>query len=296
MTKTTPTPEDHKIVVRNIDFGLEDPTIPKYWHSDCPGITNYLNALSVLFPEGETFFIDSARPYAKDIEDPKLRAEIKGFMTQEALHTREHVAYNDMLVRQGYPADKLEARLKKDLDMGRKMLPKSAQLAITCSLEHWTATMANALLCDPEALDGADPRMANVWRWHAVEETEHKAVCYDLYQEAVTKELGEKAAYRQRIRSHIMVALPFQIWTFIFWLQFMKAAGELGNMKAWWNTFRFLWLRKNSVMRRVTREWFHYFRKDFHPWDHDNKHFIEEWDAGAESTSEVPEQFKPQAA
>ena len=99
-------------------------------------------------------------------------------MTQEMLHTREHVALNEMLKRHGIKSDALNDLLKRFAVFGHKRLPKKAQLAITVSAEHWTATLAELVLQDGEAMKGADPKMAALWTWHAVEETEHKAVWF----------------------------------------------------------------------------------------------------------------------
>src|SRR3546814_1673082 len=53
------------------------------------------------------------------------------------------------------------------------------QLAGTCALEHFTATLAHAILSDPAHLAGAETEAQRMWRWHAIEEIEHKAVAYD---------------------------------------------------------------------------------------------------------------------
>ena len=68
-----------------------------------------------------------------------------------------------------------------------------ARLAATVALEHLTAILAAALLDGRSgSLAGADPRVAELWRWHAVEETEHKSVAFDVY--AVVRRLPEAAA------------------------------------------------------------------------------------------------------
>ena len=73
------------------------------------------------------------------IDDPALKKEIQGFIGQEAMHSREHQAYNDHLQAAGLPAHTLDRRLKFILDLQKKHLPPSFNLAVTIALEHYTA-------------------------------------------------------------------------------------------------------------------------------------------------------------
>ncbi len=274
------------ITPRNIDFGFDE-TVHYNWLDGCPGKSNLLNAMSLLFPAGETFFIDSTRPFLKEVQDPKLKKEIKNFMTQEAIHTREHEAYNEMLERDGLPAKKIEAEVWRDLKMGRKVLNKYQQLGVTVALEHWTAVLANGLLSNPEALDGAHPQMRNVWLWHAVEESEHKAVCFDLMRVAIPDEEEFEKARKRALR---MVSIPFMARTFIYYTRLMYASGNLFNFKAHWSTMKYAW-GKPGIFRKMWPEFKDYFRAGFHPWDHDNREYIEKWDAEAKAIDQAPEAF-----
>src|SRR5690554_7843610 len=66
----------------------------------------------------------------------------------------------------------------------RKNMSAKHRLAITCALEHFTAILAHQVLTNPELIKGMHPGFKEMWRWHAVEETEHKAVAFDVYQQA----------------------------------------------------------------------------------------------------------------
>lgn len=101
---------------RDIRFALPAERI-KDWHEQGPFITHFFNALSLLFPQGELFFMDSVRHYRQRIDDPALKQEIQGFIGQEAMHSREHLAYNDLLQAAGLPAHRLDRRLKFFLDL-----------------------------------------------------------------------------------------------------------------------------------------------------------------------------------
>ena len=53
---------------------------------------------------------------------------------------------------------------------------------MTAAYEHFTAVLATGMLTHPEWLAGTSAELALLWRWHAVEESEHKAVAFDLYR------------------------------------------------------------------------------------------------------------------
>ena len=64
-----------------------------------------MTALSALFPEGEQFFVNSTRAVRND---PKLlilsitKKEISAFIGQEAMHSKEHLAFNAAAQTYGY--------------------------------------------------------------------------------------------------------------------------------------------------------------------------------------------------
>ena len=157
---------------RDIHFALPAERITN-WHEQGPFITHFFNALSLLFPQGELFFMDSVRHYRQRIDDPELKKAIQGFIGQEAMHSREHVAYNDLLQAAGLPAHTLDRRLKFILDLQKKHFAPSFNLAITIALEHYTAMLAEILLSDPSRFGDSLKGYQQMWYWHALEETEH---------------------------------------------------------------------------------------------------------------------------
>src|SRR5215217_5184635 len=154
MTATTlPTPADLSITPRDRRFGREAAT-PRLWHGGSVEATAIYNALSTTFPVGEAFFVESVRAFRKGAP-PKLAEEIKGFTTQEAIHSREHDAFNRRAGESGYDLSKLEARVAYRLSV-TKTKPPIVSLAATMALEHFTAILAHQLLANPRHLDGAD--------------------------------------------------------------------------------------------------------------------------------------------
>src|SRR5690349_16719467 len=163
------------ITPRNIRFDF-DPSLPADWHSGEPGITVFYDALSLTFPEGERFFIHSVRNFSSQVSDAALKQDVEAFTSQESIHSREHMAYNALLRARGVPVEKFDKLIRTGIRLAERHLPKKALLAATCAYEHYTALFAELLLGDERVLAGAHPFYRDLWRWHAMEEEEHKAV------------------------------------------------------------------------------------------------------------------------
>ncbi|PHS65194.1 MAG: metal-dependent hydrolase [Thalassobium sp.] len=255
---------------RKMEFEFELDDIPKYWYGDDIFKSTFMNALSCLFPEGERMFMDAVRDHQHKISDPQLLQQIKGFIKQEAIHGHEHAQYNDFLKKWNYPIDKIMSFEKKEKIWMKKWLPRKHRLAITCALEHFTAIMAHQILTNPESTEGMHPQFKEMWRWHAVEETEHKAVAYDVYQQAV-------GSYWLRVITMINITVLFCLRTSIIQAIFLWKDGQLFNPKVWWKGFQFYFL-KPGLVPTIFRDYLDYFRRDFHPWDHDNRELLGKWE------------------
>jgi uncharacterized protein len=256
---------------RDLRFALPAERI-KNWHEQGPFITHFFNALSLLFPQGELFFMDSVRHYRQRIDDPALKKEIQGFIGQEAMHSREHVAYNDLLQAAGLPAHKLDHRLKVVLDLQKKYLPASFNLAVTIALEHYTAMLAEILLSDPSRFGESVKGYQQMWCWHALEETEHKAVAFDVWNTVIKPGPGR---YLLRTGSMLFTTVLFWLVVFDFHLHLLIADRRAGgHLKGLWRMLKFLYGPK-GVFPRMALPWLHYFKPGFHPWDHDNRARLE---------------------
>ncbi len=260
--------------VRDVTFGLPG-DVPRHWHGDRAAVTLFFNNLSVLFPEGERFFIRSVSRYRKRLDDPELLAEVRAFSRQEGVHTREHEAYNAMLRAQGYDVDGLERGVKRLLWLPRLTGRRAERvsLAVTVALEHWTAMLAHFVLEDDSIMDGAHPSMAALWRWHAAEECEHKSVAFDVY-EAVG------GGHRLRIWAMLLASALF--WTRVIQQQwhFMRRDGIALDLREWVDLGRFLFVEQRAL-RRLLPIWASFFRRDFHPWQLDDAHLLDRWRDGA---------------
>lgn len=260
--------EVQQIPVRDVRTGVE--TVPKAWHAAGRAVTFFFDNLSLLFPEGERFFMRSVRRCASAVSDPDLAHAVRSFVGQEAMHTREHERYNAMLRGHGHPVDRLERRVKWLLARGRR-LPPRVQLAITVALEHYTAHLGRIVLSDPRVLEGAHPEMAKLWRWHALEEVEHKRVAHEVFEAA-------GGTYLERLAG-MAIAAPF-FWCVLLWnqLAMMRADGCAGDMREWRALLRYLFVDPGG-MARVLSGTIGYLRPGHRPSDVDDAPLVETWRA-----------------
>ncbi len=242
------------------------------WHGQGMVVTHFFNALSLLFPAGERFFMDSVRNYRDRIDDPVLRQQVLGFIGQEAMHTREHIEYNEALQANRLPARKLDRRVWAVLGWMKRVMPASLQLAHTVAAEHYTAMLAGLLLDDPSRLDGAEDGYRQMWVWHALEETEHKAVSFDVWNAVM--EPGAKR-YLLRVGTFLMTTLTFWPVVFLIHTRLIRADRHAGErIRGMGRMIRFLYGPRHGVFPRIAREWLSFFRPGFHPWDHDNRRHL----------------------
>ncbi len=263
---------------RDVHFDLAGMDV-RNWHPEGMHVAHFFNALSLTFPDGERFFIETVRRYRDQITDPQLQAEVRGFIGQEAMHGREHEAWNQLLTDAGLPTAKIQRWLNRNIDLGRKLLSHRAQLATTMALEHYTAEMADLMLGKPELLAGADPRAAALWRWHAIEETEHKAVAFDVYQ-AVHGDT--RSAWWTRVRTMWMVTIEFWLEVFVYHVTLVRADGGGADWRGWWRAFRYLWIYPGTL-RMIPGAVWRYCRRGFHPWEKDNRAYVDAWKADPQS-------------
>lgn len=169
-----------RIPVRKMGFDFSQ--VPKRWFFDSIVTSHTANALNMVFPAGERFFVRSVRHYMKQIEDPALRKRVRGFAGQEASHGHEHEQAFLLLEDQGLEIRPwLEWYEHIAFEIIEKRAPPVLRLSITAALEHLTATMAERGL-GTDLLDNAHPVMRDLLRWHAAEEIEHKSVAFDVLQ------------------------------------------------------------------------------------------------------------------
>ena len=269
--------------VRRMDFEFGE--VPRYWAANDAGLTHFMTTLSALFPEGEQFFVDSTRAVRKHpkLSDPDLQREISAFIGQEAMHSKEHLAFNSSAQSYGYDIRTMEQQTGKVIRTGTKVLTtllkpfgvtkEMIDLTGTCALEHFTAVIAAELLQnkDVQAMFN-DSTMHQLWMWHAVEENEHKGVVFDVYTAIYGH--GLKAYTMRAIAMIIAMGLIFMTQSY-FTAQLMKIDGKL-TWKDSKYMLKFMYARKGFMTRQIP-ELLDFFRPNFHPNDSDTDQLLADW-------------------
>ena len=279
-TASLPTPADLDITPRDRRFG-RDAATPRHWHCGRVEATAIYNALSSTFPKGEAFFVESVREF-RGGTPPRLAEEIKAFTTQEVIHSREHLAFNRRAADAGYDLSSLEKRVDERLAV-TKSKPPIVSLAATMALEHFTAILAHELLRDPAHLEGADAEAAELWRWHACEEIEHKGVAYDTWLHA-TRDWTRWKRWKVKAQVMLYVTRNFLVDRTAGALELMRQDGVTG-LRAWAMLLSYLWVRP-GMFRKIGGAWLKYFLPGFHPWNEDDRALLAAYDAGAKAGAE----------
>jgi len=275
------TPQDLTITPRDRRFG-RGTRQEHWWMGGDPVATAFYNALSATFPKGEAFFVESVRMF-REGTPPKLAGEIKAFVTQEVMHSREHVQFNKRALEAGYDMTPLEDRVEWRLSITRSR-PPIVNLAATMCLEHFTAILAHQLLKQPRHLAGADAESAALWRWHSIEEIEHKGVAYDTWLHA-TKDWPRRKRWKVKLKVMLFVTRNFIVDRTWGTLELLRQDGITGA-RAWARMFWFAWVRP-GMLRKIFGAWLAFFLPGFHPWKHDDRNLIAAAEQGLKAHGEA---------
>jgi len=273
--------------VRRMNFDFND--VPEYWMNGSAGLTHFMTALSALFPAGEKFFIDSVRAvrYHPSIKDDEvLQKEISAFIGQEAMHTQEHVNFNASAQKFGHDVETLEkftdtaiqtaikafVKIVKPFGMTKEMV----DLTATTALEHFTATIASQLLVNKHIQElMTDETMSTMWYWHAIEENEHKAVAFDVYEGVFGK--GVKA-YALRTSSLVFAMTLIFLIQSSFVLRLLKHDKKL-NLDELSVIYKYAYSPSKGIITGMAKEMLAYFKPGFHPNDLDTVGLLKTWKA-----------------
>ena len=246
--------------VRRPDFDFSN--TPKYWFGDNPVLTHFIQGMAALFPDGEMFFVKSVRAVRDQVKDEALQREISAFIGQEAMHSKAHLALDNHLQAQGLPLKDIEKIAVNLLGLVHRAGSRKLDLSVTCALEHFTATWAQQLLQHQRSLDLMnDGEMRKLLTWHAIEESEHKAVAFDTY-----KAVGGGYATRALGMAIAMIGLSGALVHIE--IKMMRHDGQLTNWKSWRAGLREMFGRGGFFTPTIPRL-FDYFRPGFHPNDHE---------------------------
>ncbi len=257
---------------RRIRFDYPVASLDRHFVDGDLVMSHLIAHLSAVFPEGEEFFVRSVRRYADQITDPELKERVRGFIGQEVSHGREHRALNERLQQMGYPTARIDRVVRRRLAANERRFSPLTCLAITAALEHFTAVFAETLLADEraQALLGST-EVRSMLLWHAVEESEHRSVAFDVY-----RAVGGGETRRIRTMRFIRFSFPIAV--------VVNSIVSLLGDRAAYHPVRlvrsFAALRHSPFLTRaVFRRLGEYNRPGFHPDDADNSALLERWTA-----------------
>lgn len=278
-SKQSMSPAELEFGPRRPEFDIDD-LLAGDWHGGSAFRTAWFNSLSMLFPLGEKFFIESVVAYKDRISDQRLLEEIRSFQAQESVHRIKHQQYNERLCQlRGYDLASFEEPLRKRMAWAYRELSPRRRLAGTTANEHLTAIMADDMLRNRDCFNAADPRIADLWRWHGIEETEHKSVAFDVH-------VAVGGTLRERRFALVLNTFYFFKDTFRITRAMLRHDGKLWSLHEWASGFNFLFV-KPGILRRILRPYFRFFRAGFHPWEHDNRYLITEWEKQRQAESQA---------
>ncbi len=244
--------------VRKMGFSFDD--VPRRWFFDSTFVSHSANALNMLFPAGERFFVRSVKHYLPRITDPTLRARVRAFFGQEGSHGHEHERAFEILESQGYEIRPwLRWFERVAFEMVEPRFAPVLRLSTTVALEHFTAAMAEMALTR-DFLDHAHPAMRQLLRWHAAEEIEHKSVAFDVLAQVDS---------RYTVRMAGMVLAGAGLMTFWMLATRMLLRQEQGYSKAQLRAERRAARGRGQDRSVLARAMLAYMRPGFHPDDRD---------------------------
>lgn len=269
MPQTFHRPEGVRVTYRRMKFDFES-GFDRYWHSGSPFKSLFWTQLSTAFDPGERFFIDSARALKSMTQDPALLGEIAEFCRQEGHHTAQHLKFDRLNEQMGIDVVGCRRRYDRILRWARRTLDPQEMLAATCALEHFTSGFADLFFRTPEVSEGADPRVVALWSWHAAEEAEHRATCFDLYRECGGR-------YFQR------VTVMMGAWFLIIATALVNTFALLWRDRKLfrWDTLKGLvyLFGRRGLLSGMVPAFFAYLRPRFHPWEGIDGDDIARWQA-----------------
>lgn len=201
MTTTRPATH-HAIKPRRVSFDLG--TTPLHWIPGDPLATHMINGIHMLLPAGELWFCRVYNKALPLVTDERLRADVQGFIRQEAIHARVHQGGQAYLEQHQLSVEEYVARANRlfgvllgDAPLGLDLLQRKAlekhwlvlRVGIIAAIEHFTGMLGQWCM-DNKTWDRADPVMADLFRWHLAEEVEHRTVAFDLFEHLCQTQLG----------------------------------------------------------------------------------------------------------
>jgi len=236
------------LTVRPYKFEWSD-DLPRYWFDGSPFKTHFMNSLSISFPEGEKYFIQSVNHFKGKISDTEQLEELNKFIAQETWHTYNHKKYNEWLERQGYPIQELQLQSIANIKKAKDNLGPLGRLVNTMVIEYVTAISGDWVLAHDEVTGRMHPQFAEFWKWHATEEVEHRSVVHKLLCTVIEKR-GIAKKKMDSFPKKALIVSTYDLFSFTICntIKMLKRDGQLYKWRTFKDAMNLLFNRKNGLL------------------------------------------------
>ena len=193
----------HTLKARRVQFDFA--STPLHWLRDDPFSTHIINGIHMLLPAGELWFCRVYNQALPLVTDDVLREEVRGFIRQEAIHSRQHSKAQSYLEAHGLNVDAFVDRVEwlfgtflGDAPFGLTLLKRKVwekqwlimRVGIIAAIEHFTGVLGQWAMDNESWEQNGDATMVDLFKWHLAEEVEHRTVAYELFEHLCETELG----------------------------------------------------------------------------------------------------------
>ena len=260
------------IPIRHFDFRFVPEGIDTRFYLKAELASAYFQSLSIFLTYGEDLVIDTARHHRDFLDDPVLKQRVTSLIGQEALHSRIHEEWNEILKQNDFPVTVFRHLADFVFGYGFNRLPQPMKLSLMAAIEHFTAVLAEFMMKHEENFfHSDDEKQRALWMWHMLEESEHKDVAFDVFETL-------SGNYLLRITGFFpaMVTILGLILASGMFVPIYRRPRNLFNLRYWKDFRRSLGLLygRQGVYGSALGHVFEYLKPGFHPNDHDTSEYL----------------------
>ena len=262
------------IPIRHMKFDFDPEQVDHRFYMDAELASAYFASLSIFLTRGEDLVIDTARYHRDFITDPLLKQRVTSLIGQEAIHSKMHEELNDAYLIRDLPVKLFRTWAGWAFEYGFERLPQPMKLSLMAGIEHFTAVLAEYMMNHEEVFfRSQDEKQRAIWMWHMIEESEHKDIAFDVFQELSNNYLLRIAGFFPAL-----ITILVLISAASFLVPFYRNPKNLISLRYWKEipyNFRLIFGLKDGVYGSSFKHIFDYLRPDFHPNDHDTSEFLD---------------------
>ena len=261
------------IPIRHMNFDFESAKIDPKFYMNAELASAYFASLSIFLTYGEDLVIDTARYHRDLLQDARLKQRVSSLIGQEALHSKLHEELNDAYMEKDLPVKLFRTLVGWVFEYGFNRLPQPMKLSLMAGIEHFTAVLAEYMMNHEQVFfSSQDEKQRAIWMWHMLEESEHKDIAYDVFQN-----LSNNYALRIAGFFPALITILVLISAASLLVPFYREPKNLIRWQYWKDmprSFQLIFGLKDGVYGSSWKHIFDYLRPSFHPNDYDTSDFL----------------------